>query len=249
MDDLLVREKLRTYVVENEPPLTLTSAGLLAQGARRRLFRLSAFSAVALVALSFAGFLLPSNEPRTVLSGEAPCLARVPLVSDVTPDITADPLAASSPLLPTDPALAERVSCYLVDAVPALLPGVRYLPSTWRAAAPFQTVGLSDQLLSSARTPTGSLNVTISRSSTSPPRFDSTVSLPDGREVMIESHRDLLGPGSRVLMVLFQTGATLITASADNYRTLRPPTFGGDPILTQAQLIQLVTAPSLAIYG
>lgn len=249
MDDLLVREKLRTYVVENEPPLTLTSADLLAQGARRRLFRFSAFAAVALVAAVIVGFALPSNEPRTVLSGEASCLARVPLVPGATPDITADPLAASSPLSPVDSATATRVSCSLIDAVSTLLPSARYLPSTWRASAPFQTVSSSDHLLSSARTPNGSLTVTISRATGSLPSFESTVFLPDGRQVMVETQRDLLGPGSLMIMVVFQTGGTLVTASTDNYRTVRPPAFGGAPILTQAQLVQLVTAPSLAIYG
>ncbi|MEV6970271.1 hypothetical protein AB0M47_34705 [Hamadaea sp. NPDC051192] len=249
MDDLLVREKLRTYVVEDEPPMTLTSVDLLKQGSRRRTFRFGAFSAVALVAATVAWFSLPSNEPQTVLSGEAPCLARVPLVTGATPDITVDPLAASSPLSAVDSATATRVSCYLVDAVAALTPDARYLPTTWRAAAPFQTVSASDHLLASARTPGGSFSVMITRATVAPPSGDATVTLPDGRQVAVDSYPDLLGPGARWLEVALWTGHTLITVGADNYRTVRPPTFGDEPILTQAQLIQLVTAPALALYG
>jgi len=42
MDEFLVREKLRAYVTDGEPPMTLTSAGLLAKGARQGALRLGA---------------------------------------------------------------------------------------------------------------------------------------------------------------------------------------------------------------
>lgn len=171
-DDFVVREQLLAHVTHDEPPMTLTSAGLIAQGARRRTLRVAGMTGAALTAVALVGVLLyapPSGSapPVAALSAEAECLARVPIVPGATPDVTADPLVHMSPPadLPTptvfDSDLKTRVTCYLVDAIPAMIPGVQFTPVNYRGDPPFAAIGDDGALRTYARTPIGGVGVML----------------------------------------------------------------------------------------
>ncbi|NUT35705.1 MAG: hypothetical protein HOV79_21835 [Hamadaea sp.] len=270
MDDFVVREQLLAHVTQDEPPMTLTSTGLLAHGARRRRIRIGGLTGTALTAIALIGVLLyapPSGSapPAAALSAEAECLARVPLVPGATPDITADPLVHMSPPvdLPTptvvDTDLKTRVTCHLVDTVPAMLPGVRFMPVTWRGDVPFEAIGEDGGLRLSARTPTGGFGVKIMPAKEHNPKiyesphFQGTVeTLPDGTKVAVVDDRGFLGGDgeSRHLLVEYITARTRITVSTDNVHQVQPdPIAFGPALLTKEQLIQLASSPQLAVFG
>jgi len=261
MDDFLVREKLRAYVTDGEPPMTLTSAGLLAKGARQGALRLGAGlgagTTVTALALVAALIYLPANQSQPALSGEAACLGRVPIVPGATSDVTADPLATGSaaPLPPVSSEQLAQVSCSLVDKVTAMLPGRRFLPSNWRGAPPFQTLEYEGGLRVSARTATGSFGVLIvplTTASSTPPDWQGRLeTLPDGTTVAITTDFGMFGDkGSRMITVQRRTQGTVILVMADNVRTVRPEVdAGGDPILTEDQLTQIAAMPQLEVFG
>jgi hypothetical protein len=254
MDDFLVRQKLRSYVEEHEPPMTLTSADLLAKGARRRLLRLGTGTSFVVAAILTLGFVyLPPNQAQpAAVSAEAACLARVPIVPGASPDITTDALASESPVSPADSATAARISCYLVDTLLTMLPDQQFLPTTWRGTAPFQTVVGEQGVTASARTAGGSFGVIINRSADAwhPATSPDTVLRPEPGLTVEIHHDNPISPSSRVTIVVARTAGTVIIVSADNLRAIRPdPVAEGAPMLTDDQVTQIATAPQLVLYG
>lgn len=120
-------------VSEDEPPMGLTTAEVLAAGRRsRRRYRLATAGGVAAVALAVTGTVVlpqalrPSEQPPAKVAGASPfgALAPCPTPPGARPGDAVDP---ARPLSPAMAAWATgSVTCALADLVPRLLPHARF---------------------------------------------------------------------------------------------------------------------------
>jgi hypothetical protein len=136
MQDAFVREALLAYAAD-EPPMTLTSEGVLAAGRRsRRLRRVLAVAGSVAGLASLAGLFLfvpgpvlpapPAGPSWSGLDTEALCTAADRPATPVTglPTSVRNESGYNRPV-PTEPTdhAAARLSCYLMREIPRLLPG------------------------------------------------------------------------------------------------------------------------------
>lgn len=133
-----LHEALQAFVRDDEPPMGLTSAGILQAGRRsRRNHRAAALAGAAAAAavLTLAGMaalpsLLPASRPASTFGALAPC----PAVPGSRPAGQIDP---ARPFTPAMAAWATAsVTCALADEVPGLLPDARFLRVPGAKAGP-----------------------------------------------------------------------------------------------------------------
>ncbi|MEV0902432.1 hypothetical protein [Actinoplanes sp. NPDC049802] len=133
MHEADMHQALKTYATDGEPPLALTAAGVLTAGRRsRRNRRLAgvAGAGLAIVLAGLAGFVVHDNATpgrRTPVAGpEFGAAGPCPFPPGARPPGT---IAADEPLSPelADWA-ATKVTCYLNEELPRLLPSARFAP-------------------------------------------------------------------------------------------------------------------------
>ncbi len=159
MHDTLVRDALLSHAA-NEPPMTFTSSDMIRAGRRSRALHRGAWagSVLAVTLLAGAGLALaptgssppiptpvalpPGTPLWTTLDSAAFCAAAAaPAEPAIEPASVVNPKNGFSITIPTEPAdhAAARFSCYLMQAVPQLMPGAAFARDP---NSPAQTVPL-----------------------------------------------------------------------------------------------------------
>jgi hypothetical protein len=146
MQETTVREALRAYVSVDEPPLGLTSDGVLAAGRRSRRNRRLAGVAVAglATALLAAGAVVVLDGARTGPHYEA--VAACPYPPGPRPP---GQVIADQPLPPMVLEWAKtRLTCHLAQALPSLLPQAQYAQVPGAPAGPLSATATAANPLS-----------------------------------------------------------------------------------------------------
>ena len=159
MHDTLVRDALLSHAA-NESPMTFTSSDMIRAGRRSRTLHRGAWAGSVLAVTLVAGaglalaptgssppapgpFALPPGTPLwTTLDSAAFCAeAAAPAEPAIEPTSVVNPKNGFSITIPTEPAnhAAARFSCYLMQAVPQLMPGAAFARDP---NSPAQTVPL-----------------------------------------------------------------------------------------------------------
>jgi hypothetical protein len=255
MDDTLIRDALRAHVTEGEPPLSLSSAGLLQAGrkARRRRALTTAAAALSVVLAAAGGALLLPGRAPVEQAGHQPASLECP-----------DVLAARTPL--RDPAAAAaRVTCYLDEAAARLMPGATFRAAKARAGTEPLVARTQGNEISAYATVvdangTGSVGVTVMRSTT--PRAEiiarcagdhakaSCRTTPDGTIAEVYDF-GAEANGARTVTVYAYTGSTVVVATAANRVESgddTAPATRPDPPLTIDGLITLAGDPALVLH-
>jgi hypothetical protein len=255
MENFVIREKLLDYVTTDEPPMSLTSAGLIAKGSRRHRLRvLGGATGVALAVTAAFAFV-----PGTGGGGSSPppswpalsaqdCLDRVP-IAPVAPTEAAFTVSPSP--RPSSEQLTQ-ITCLMVDKVLAMAPTVTFLPPIGDREVAFEARFLDDSadfVFSSARTADGDKIdlIILPRKPGDTVPADAVVQ-PDG--TLVATADDTNGDArisSRSIIVDAWTAGTHITVIAT--RTVSKPATAGHPLLTTAQATEIALAHELAIYG
>jgi hypothetical protein len=256
MDDILIRDALRAHVAQGEPPLGLSSAGLLQAGrrARRRRAVTTAAAALSVVLAAAGGALLMPWPPSVQQAGHEPTSLECP-----------DVLAARTPL--RDPAAAAaRVTCHLKGAAAALMPDATFRAAEARAGTTPLVARAEGNEISAYATVvdtggTGSVGVTVMRSTTARAEIlarctgeqaKASCRTKPGSGTIAEVHDAGAGAdGVRTVTVYAYTGNTVVVATAanrvDSADDTAPPT-RADPPLTVDGLIALASDPALVLY-
>ena len=159
MHDTLVRDALLSHAA-NEPPMKFTSSDMIKAGRRSRTLHRGAWAGSVLAVTLMAGaglalaptgssppapspVALPPGTPLwTTLDSEAFCAeAAAPAEPAIEPTSVVNPKNGFSITIPTEPAdhAAARLSCYLMRAVPQLMPSAAFARDP---NSPAQTVPL-----------------------------------------------------------------------------------------------------------
>jgi hypothetical protein len=267
MDDAFIRQALRAHVADR-PALGLTSRGLIVAGRRSRRLRIVGFTVAGPLAfasmIAIGALVVPRVYPG--FGGESPVAA--------APDAsTCASLRAAPPTtdVRTTQEAADRLTCYLLDSVPQLLPAGTMFdnnaarPGTAALVAVSEGKDEGDQVTATATvTDTageGVLVVSVSRSRNfsraeaaeqcaSPHAKASCQSGPHGEHIEVyDIGKDAGGIQDRMIRVY--SGHTFISIGAHNApesrsNTQRPTR--SEPPFTIDQLITLATAPELRLY-
>ena len=255
MDDSLVRDALRAHVTRGEPPLGLSSTGLLDAGRRARRRRVMATTAATLSVMVAASGALLLHRPVSVQQ------ASHEVASLECPDV----LTARTPL--RDPeAAAARVTCYLTEATTRLMPRASFRPNEARAGTkPLVAKARGDEISASATVVdsdgTGSVIVMVRRDTT--PRDEILARCADehakascrtrpGSETVTEVYDfGALANGAHTVTVYAYTGSTLVVATMANRVESADdtaPATRTDPPLTTDALITLASDQTLVLY-
>jgi hypothetical protein len=256
MDDVLVRDALRAHVAQGEPPLGLSSSGLLRAGrrARRRRSLATAAAALSIVLAASGGALLVHHPAPVEQAGHE-------VASLACPDV----LAARTPL--RDPAAAAaRVTCYLDEAAAELLPGATLRANKARAGTKPLVARAQGNEVSAYATVvdsegTGSVGVTVMRATT--PRAEIVARCAEvptkascrtepGSETITEVHDSgAEANGAHTVTVYAHTGNTVVVATAANRIESADDTAPATrpaPPLTIDGLIALAGDPALVLH-
>ncbi|HLL69262.1 MAG TPA: hypothetical protein VK453_26640 [Micromonosporaceae bacterium] len=257
MDDILIRDALRAHVTQGEPPLTLSSAGLIHTGrkARRRRSLSAAGAALSLLVVAAGGGALLAHRPAAVEQ------AGHEVASLQCPDV----LAAGTPL--RDPAAAAaRVTCYLEEATTELMPKATFRPAEARVGTKPLVARVQGNEISAYATVVdtegiGSLSVAVMRATTPPAEIiarcaekhaKASCRTEPGSATIIEVYDFGVEPnGAHTATVYAHTGATVVVATAANRvesAADTAPATRPDLPLTIDGLITLARHPALVLY-
>jgi hypothetical protein len=271
MNDTDMTQALRAHVADG-PPMRITSDGVIAAGRRSRHRRWLASAGgaaglaavVVVTAMAFTARTGPSGHtvggppPLTTCASLQPSPVPAPTQSAVPARATMDPGAESA---------APRVSCYLLSAVPALMPGFTFTPNPARrgtsalVAVPGGMGGgdleVTATSLATDASGTGLLIVSVSRATESPADEDHCTGPhakaqcrtgPNGERIEIYDF-GAEPDGTHNITVYVYSGQTFILAGASNAgETQNAPRTRPSPPLSVDELITLATAPELKLY-
>ncbi len=264
MDDIRVSQALRAHVADR-PPLGLTSTTVIAAGRRSRRLRTAravAGSVAAAVAVLGVVWTFVPGPGGGVSDAAAPDAAACASLRASPPRVDVAAVEEA----------ADRLTCYLLDAVPSALPADTKLgdnvarPGTAGLVAVPGDVSDGDQVVSASATimdaaGTGLLTFSVMRDKTFTPgdaasRCSSPLAKarcqtgPGGEHIEIyDFGKDAYGV--RVLTIDVYTGHTLVrvgTSNAPESRSNDQVATRAEPLFTLDQLIALATAPELRFY-
>jgi hypothetical protein len=273
MQETTVGEALRVYVSVDEPPLGLTSEGMLAAGRRSRRNRRLAGAAVAVLAVALLGGAVVVSVGASA-SPQYAAVAECPYPAGPRPP---EPVAADQPLAPGVLEWAKtRLTCHLVEALPRLLPQAQYAQVPGAPAGPL--VGYSHggeppfgnrvdavALIRDAKG-TGDLLVTVAVTDSSA-AVDATDECrtatsftcivqkgPNGEAVLISTENEAEAAHSPPTWVVrVYRGQTAVTVEIST--TAREPVDGEppgstrpEPLLTADQALDLALSPELYFF-
>lgn len=240
MDDTFVRDALHSHVQTDEPPLGLTSAGLVKAGRRSRYTRAAVGSglALALVGGGLAAVLAlrPAAEPTLPPVGVTDCAIAGAVSRPDGPDWELRKY------------YANEVTCYLKDTVPgqlardALVTGARPLEAVGGYLPVIATAEVSD---ADGR---GQLTFTLGplrddwAGDCAASEYCTAYTGPGGEKVYVN---DVVQPGGvRIRWVSVDFGRTSASAQAMNTASIDPnsPVTRPEPPLTIEQLTSLAIA-------
>jgi hypothetical protein len=175
----------------------------------------------------------------------------------------------AEPVAPTEAQLTT-MSCAAVHTTLGFLPGRTFFPHGYRGQAAFQAIWFADGQMTLAQGRAvggGTVSVAVSAqlSDQPPPTQDQLRTdepwksmdhvqlnnLPNGMVVLSYTDQLPLGGAAPVdqNVVTVWTGHTVVNATSDNSRSVRPADAGGPPLLNLDQLRQLALNADFALYG
>jgi hypothetical protein len=263
MTDPQVRTALLEYVTAGEPPLGLTMDGVVRAGRRSRRIRRVLWGGGTFglsAAIVLASSLLTGGSPvPTIPAPGSTAQVRAPDAATCE-ELRTTPITANA----TDQERADRMSCYLLAAVPAALPGASFADNPARKA-PFLVAapgsgGMPDGLSATATVSTsegdGLVIFEVGRSK--PLTEGEKIGHCDKADCLVGPHGEHIevfdfgadpATGAHGVTVYVYTANTLVLAGAHNAPEIQnaAPTMPQPP-LTIAQLITLATDPGLVLF-
>jgi hypothetical protein len=229
------------------------------------------------VALGVLVAQLPGTPAPQFATPQAACLREVPIDAAAPGDVVGDPnnpldptASAAPELVPPTEEQLTAVSCAAVRGVLGLVHGKTFFPHGYRGQAAFQATWFpyGGMIMAQGRAIGGgavSVSVSAQKANEHPPTQEQLRTdepwksmdhvqldnLPDGAAVLTYTAQLPLGEsvGAHRNFVTVWTGHTIVTATSDNLRSVRPADAGGPPLLSLDQVRQLALDPAFAVFG